>query len=270
MSDNKVLISRAWGIGDVCMSVPFVGHLINKGYDVTYETYSYDSLLKYFFPTINTINTSVYPDRDFRRHVDGYDYFVNLNRWTEDIDELAYIKYNDEIGKNLNAQFNYAIAFHTINNLPVPDDLSSGSYIFKEKVPTDDVLFFSKSSSPTRTLQENVVEFVKSRIPNVIVDPKYNNLAMLAEKINNAKLVIATDTGPLHIAECMSTKHIGLYTAMGIKTRTKYYKHGIYLQSTSECSPCNYHGRSCKNSEKFVCTKTFDFEKLNNLIKMHL
>lgn len=61
--------------------------------------------------------------------------------------------------------------------------------------------------------------------------------------IKNCDLLISGDSGPLHIANALGVKTIGLFGSMPAK-RTGIYSNGEIIISKKECVPCNH--RKCK------------------------
>ena len=266
---KKVLISRHNGIGDIIMTIPFVLGLSSNEYDVTYETIEENfGFIKYLIPNLKLKLLSV-PSvyTDCRAVEDGYDILVNLNRLMEG-NNLAF-RYQDVEGLALNQQILTAIIF-TLHGLPTPFELSPSAYIHKEKHPTNKILIFTNSTNSNRSVSKRILGELEKVCNNrqIFLNPKYESLIVLAEEINNAKFVMSVDTGPLHLAEALSTKWFGLYTNMSGITRVKYYKYGEFIQSKAECAPCNYHAKNCRCSIElpFECTDGFDVNFLVNKI----
>jgi lipopolysaccharide heptosyltransferase II len=65
--------------------------------------------------------------------------------------------------------------------------------------------------------------------------------------ISQADYMISGDSGPLHIANALGIKCIGIYGSMPQK-RSGCYKNGINIISKKSCSPCNR--RKCKFLKK--------------------
>jgi len=269
----KVLISRHNGIGDIIMSIPFIFGLPSSEYDVTYETVEENfSLINYLIPNLKLKKLTEIPFEDYRVIQNGYDVLINLNRSI--LHNCMCWQYMDVDGLKSNQQVLYAFIV-SLHGLPVPINLSPSAYIHKEKHPTNKILIFTKSTINNRSLSRRITDRLEELCDNkqIFLNPWFDTKSKLAEEINNAKFVISVDTGTLHLAEALSTKWIGLYTNMSGITRVKYYKHGEIIQSSAECSPCNFHGfrEMCITKDnKIECTYGFDVSFLINKIKENI
>lgn len=272
---SKILISLHNGSGDLVQTFPFVEHLLRQNHDISYETVSVNfDLIRYFFSdTIRCIEYTESPnpiDRFVHRQMkdSNYDYIVNLNNMYY-LNEIAHHLYSDSHAKNLNRQVLISFLFANSYLMDLPKSLSPSLYFKIKKVPTNKILIFTYSkSAENRKLYEpytnQLVEFYKNE-PNVLVNPRFNNLYDLSENINNAKLVVTVDTAPLHISEILSTPWIGLLTNNSQNILTKYYQHGLnVISSNVQCAPCNYHGGGCKRNEnyEFDCIGGFNVKSI--------
>jgi ADP-heptose:LPS heptosyltransferase len=277
---KSVIISLHNGLGDIIMTFPFLFELLKSGYDVTFET-TKDKMewLQYMVPELKVkelLVIDVYSD--CRTFEPGFDILINLNRMMF-CNTAAYVL-NDQIAMKLNQQVLLAMLFN-LHGLPFPTELSPSAYIHKEKHPTDKILVFAKSKKYNRTVSKEILIELEKICDNkrIFLNPQYENYIKFTEEVNNAKFVLSVDTGALHLAEALSTKWFGLFTNMGGYTRTKYYKHGSYIQSNVVCSPCNSHGRIphggddvCKldNQNQYTCVSGFDVNFIINKVYENL
>ncbi len=81
------------------------------------------------------------------------------------------------------------------------------------------------------------------RIPNSVSFVDKLTLEENSALIKNCDLLISGDSGPLHIANALGVKTIGLFGSMPAK-RTGIYSNGEIIISKKECVPCN--SRKCK------------------------
>ena len=121
--------------------------------------------------------------------------------------------------------------------------------------------------------QTPIAEFIKTKITEAGIDP--DSVVILTGKIklteltsfmSFSKLVLTSDTGPMHIAAALGTKVVAL---MG---PTSPLRHGPYHQQNNtialdmDCGPC--HKRKCP--ENIECMKQITpkivLEKIRNLI----
>lgn len=266
---NKVLVSLNNGIGDLIITFPIVNHLLSLGYDITYETVSYNfDLIEYFFDKrIKCIEYTNSSD-PYKRHNGLYNFVVNLNNMYL-LNDISHYYYKDDHAKRLNRQILANFLFINSYLLDIPKDLDMSRHFDILKVPNDNILFFTHSrSAENRKIYYELVCELENHYKdnkNIILNPTYNNLKELCENINNAKLVVTVDTGTLHIAEILKTNWIGLFTNQSEDVLTKYYKYGKQIiRSTVPCAPCNYHGGGCtrnKNKE-FNCIYGFDLNTI--------
>jgi ADP-heptose:LPS heptosyltransferase len=269
---NSVLISLHNGIGDLILTFPYIKNLLDKSYNITFETVSYNfDLIKYFFN--ENVNLIPYTNHlDYLEKYKQYDYVVNLNNMYRLNDISNHFK--DKHAMQLNRQILMSFLFLNSNIKDIPMSLSLSEPFKFNKNPSNQILFFSNSrSADNRKINDitldNIKSFYKDRI-DVIIDPRYSNLYELCEAINNAKLVVTVDTGTLHLSEILSTHWVGLYTNNSENILSKYYIHNKYIiKSTVPCSPCNYHGGGCakNNNNEFECINGFDSNQIISIVE---
>ncbi|MCB1045595.1 MAG: glycosyltransferase family 9 protein [Calditrichaeota bacterium] len=85
-------------------------------------------------------------------------------------------------------------------------------------------------------------------IPSVINLAGRTSLDELLLTLENAALVIAQDTGVLHLAAATSTPLLGLYHASARVTETGPFQHGAHvLEVSADCHPCHEGAPTCAN-----------------------
>lgn len=272
---KKLLISLHNGVGDLVITFPFIFHLLKSDqHEITYETVEYNfSILDYFFG--DKIKKIPYTSHEITQLEDRkkYDYVVDLNR-LYDLNYISNFFYNDAHGKLVNRQLLVAFLFRYNRVFDVPETLSMSGYVTPPPNRTNDILLFTTSrGAGNRKLSDDIVKNLKNSLSDdsFIFNPHCENLYELCEKIRVAKLVVTVDTGPLHIAELLGTKWIGLLTNNDKEIITKYYENGVHvLKSKAPCSPCNYHGVGCKlnKNDQYDCTEGFsESEIISHILK---
>ena len=94
------------------------------------------------------------------------------------------------------------------------------------------------------------------------------SLRELMGVINGARLVVANDSSPVHIANALGVPAITVYTA----TSSKYGFYpliGAYLDNPAPCSPCSPNPKKCKTGTK-ECLRLPAPEDVLSLIKNFL
>ena len=95
------------------------------------------------------------------------------------------------------------------------------------------------------------------------------NLLELLYLYSKCTLVITPDSGSAHIAWAAKKPYIiSMFTATSAKRTGPFGEKYIAIQSSAECSPCMK--KKCKNTDKHVCTKTFNFEEIKKNIDTFL
>lgn len=83
--------------------------------------------------------------------------------------------------------------------------------------------------------EKNLITVLKKSVPEAFELPPVNDLAVYLSLLNQAKLVISGDTGPLHFAAGLGVKVIGLFgTADSVRHAAPIYKDNELAMST----PC--------------------------------
>ncbi len=104
-----------------------------------------------------------------------------------------------------------------------------------------------------RVFYDNLAQGVKKSVfilpPTSILESFYF--------INLTDIFIASDTGPLHIADAMKKKVIGIYTSTSPDRNGPYYNIKNTIKSTVPCSPCRK--RKCSDP---VCADTIRSQEI--------
>jgi hypothetical protein len=252
----KILIGRHNGIGDIIMAAPFIATYLELGHDVTITCdVGRHTWLTWVFPKLKVIGFTCDPYQDFRETVEGFDVYLNLNN-SEHADGVS-VHFNSP---PINQQAVYAF-LAKMKHLPLPTrGLSPSRYISYPSVRGNETILFSQSTHPSRNLPPALVEQIRARIPDLVVNPP-GDLIDLSERIARAKQVIGVDSGGIHLAEAFSTPWRVLHTTFDFETRHAFYEYGdrvSSLQANTPCSPCRSHS-GCDN---IICTSAFDLDAI--------
>ena len=250
----KILIGRHNGIGDLIMAAPFIATYLELGHEVTLScVVERHSFMTWVFPNLSVIGCSRNPYDDFRDAVPGYDVYLNLNNSEHADGVSAYFN-----GRGINQQAIYAF-LAKLKGLPMPTrGLSPSRYISYPAERGNETILFSKSTHPSRNLPDSLVDQLRARMPDLVVNPP-GDLIDLSERVARAKQVIGVDSGGIHLAEAFKTPWRVLHTTFDFETRHSFYEYGdrvSSLQAGVACSPCRQHG-GCAN---IICTAAFDPE----------
>lgn len=103
---------------------------------------------------------------------------------------------------------------------------------------------------------------VNPRIKNLIGKTKLREFLAI---VNNAKLIICTDSGNTHFAGQLRKPCVALYSTVGTDTRAKYYPLMKTLQSKEWCAPCVKLAEYC--SKEPECLTRINVSAVWNKIK---
>lgn len=255
-----MLFSRHNGIGDIIATLPFVHHLMSLGYRVHYATdLRNHRWLAQVLPGLTLQALDSDPYTDYRQVRQGYEAYVNFNRF-EEMDE-----YLAERGEHpLNFQ---VLLAHTVlsRGLAVPASLAPSDVLGCRVYPPEGVIYiFTQATDRSRELHAEVAESVGTALrcrywqQSVQIDPVFPSREDLVREIGKADLVIAGDTGPIHVAELMNVNWFCFHTSMSGQSRHQYYKKGRWIESGAPCSPCGRHG--CVKGV-VVCNNQFNMDR---------
>ena len=246
------------GIGDVLMTAPFVKVLLDNKIDVIYQTAENKfGWLKLAVPGIRTEPIS---------NVHPSDHLV-FNLCVVALD-MTIVQGHGLTALNFQQSLLASLVFH---QLPVPADFKSmtpsivgghWSNIIPNGKP---ILFTSSMCAPSRLIGREIVAFIISHW-DVEVNPVFDSEEALFNGIAGSSLVIAPDTGPIHIAETTRTPWVCLNTSMAKTSRFLYYTGGQVINTMASCSPCQLHNGCSTNH----CVNEFDLQAVSDAIKSEL
>lgn len=122
-------------------------------------------------------------------------------------------------------------------------------------------------SAGTNERERNLITELKKAVPDAFELPPVNDLAMYLSLLNQAKLVISGDTGPLHFAAGLGVKVIGLFgTTDSVRHAAPIYSSHELVMST----PCTCHGElaqftTCQSPSP--CMNSISAEQVFELLK---
>lgn len=106
-------------------------------------------------------------------------------------------------------------------------------------------------SAGTSNREQAILAEIKSHIPNANILPKINDLNLFLAVLNEADLVIAGDTGPLHFAAGLGIKILGLFACENSmqEAAPNYKKHEYTSFSPCSCIGELAHFETCQNKQ---------------------
>lgn len=122
-------------------------------------------------------------------------------------------------------------------------------------------------SSGINAREQNLIAELKKLAPEAYALPPTNNLSMYLAVLNQAKLVISGDTGPLHFSAGLGVKVIGLFGT----TDSVMFAAPVYHENESILSvPCSCIGArsqfvTCQSAT--ACMSTISAEQVFELLK---
>ena len=271
---DNIIIKRLGGAGDVIWTLP-VARQLKKLYPDCKITYW---IAEHHFDLVKN-----------NPYIDG----VMSNPTIKQLDPFNWIlDYYESIERYNPAENEEAYDLHwkwAFNEEP-KDDLMGNIFLTETEIKDAENVFGKNyivvsmsSSNPKRTyFQMPIVieKLIEEHNCNIIVTgqgsfnvpekPKIKNminklnLRELLAIINNAKLVIAADSGNIHFAGQLGVKTIGLYSTAHATTRTKYYKNLEYIQSCEWCAPCLKLAEPCAKDGE--CLSRINTDTVVNLI----
>lgn len=113
-----------------------------------------------------------------------------------------------------------------------------------------DIIF----SAGTSNREQAIVVEIKNRIPNAKILPKINDLNLFLAVLNEADLVIAGDTGPLHFAAGLGIKTLGLFACENSmqEAAPNYQKHEYVSFSPCSCIGELAHFEACQSIKSCI------------------
>lgn len=122
-------------------------------------------------------------------------------------------------------------------------------------------------SAGTNERERNLILELKKAVPDAFELPPVNDLAIYLSLLNQAKVVISGDTGPLHFAAGLGVKVIGLFgTADSVRHAAPIYPSNELVIST----PCTCLGErsqfvTCQST--YPCMSSISAEQVFELLK---
>ena len=106
-------------------------------------------------------------------------------------------------------------------------------------------------SAGTSNREQAIVAEIKNRIPNANILPKINDLNLFLAVLNEAGLVIASDTGPLHFAAGLGIKILGLFACENSmqEAAPNYQKYEYVSFSPCSCIGELAHFKACQSKQ---------------------
>lgn len=125
-------------------------------------------------------------------------------------------------------------------------------------------LAFSAGPNPR---EQKFVEQIKTIAPNAFILPSMQNLSSFLAILNEAKLVISGDTGPLHFAAGLGKKVIGLFAVDdGVQHYAPIYKKNeVVIGKPCTCKGDLVHFATCQSASP--CMDSISAEQVFELLK---
>ncbi|HZK80110.1 MAG TPA: lipopolysaccharide heptosyltransferase II [Humisphaera sp.] len=94
------------------------------------------------------------------------------------------------------------------------------------------------------------------------------NLRQLVALLERAELVIANDTGPMHIASALGRPLVSIYGPTHPGRTGPYGRMGTVVHLDIECRPC--YGRKCANVSPFACMRKLEASEILAMVAEQL
>lgn len=115
--------------------------------------------------------------------------------------------------------------------------------------------------------ERNLIKELKKALPNAFELPPVNDLAMYLAVLDQAKLVISGDTGPLHFAAGLGKKVIGLFAVQdGVEHYAPIYKkYEVIIGNRCTCAGELVNFSACKSASP--CMNSISAQQVFELLK---
>jgi heptosyltransferase III len=115
--------------------------------------------------------------------------------------------------------------------------------------------------------EQNLIKELKKALPDAFELPPINDLAMYLSLLNEAKLVISGDTGPLHFAAGLGKKVIGLFAVHdGVQHYAPIYKKNeVIIGNRCTCTGELVNFPTCQSSSP--CMNSISAQQVFDLLK---
>lgn len=122
-------------------------------------------------------------------------------------------------------------------------------------------------SAGTNERERNLIASLKTAVLDAFVLPPVNDLALYLSVLNQAKVVVSGDTGPLHFAAGLGKKVIGLFAVHdGVEHYAPIYrKNEVIIGSACSCTGDLVHFPTCKSSTP--CMSSISAQQVFDLLK---
>lgn len=122
-------------------------------------------------------------------------------------------------------------------------------------------------SAGTNKRERNLITELKNAVPDAFELPPINELEMYLSVINQAKVVISGDTGPLHFAAGLGVKVIGLFgTEDSVQHAAPIYE-DYELAMSTPCLCTNERSQFVTCQSPYPCMNSISSEKVFTLLK---
>lgn len=253
---KEVILIRAGGIGDIIAASAIQKFIAQKGFNTSFMSMErYKPVLNWFhhYPlplsTYDTIGKYKHGFRHFAQiSLQGIVNNTSQN-WYETIAAKANIPFIEKLGrpglktKFKNVSNNFVIISHRASTNIRSMRFQDIYLALKEARPELDEIYVFESELTTED-----TKFLKVNGENVTVISSVG-LSDYLVWLQDAKLVISTDTAAIHFREGLQKPAIGIYNAMSVESRTKYYKYTYSFDVVSDCDyqPCFTHNVNGKD-----------------------
>lgn len=264
---KRILIIRSMGIGDVlfCTTVPKFIKKVNPDCHLTFATFERHFRILQHNPNVDQIITipthvEAFKDYDWIGNFQGFfeDPMANRENWNRQ-NELHRV---DMLRNYFLLEPNHVDAKLWDNDLDyfVADEDRAWAKQRLEKFHVKrKIAYFTQASETTRRhpLNPEIIKLLASRGYGVmVISPGGDHMqgenilnlsgqttiAQMGSLIEAADLVVAPDTGPLHMAGALQKKIVTFFNSFPPQTRVAYYKNCFAFYPKEACPrmPCNY------------------------------
>ena len=195
---------------------------------------------------------------------------------------LQYTFVKNKIDYGISLKEKNISSFFAKNNLPITKFIffAHGTTWPSKKWPVENwrelATLFTKENFKVFVPQSNKEELIdaqkiKDNNSEVYVLPKFS-LNEIAIIISNAVLVVAVDTGLVHLAAALNIPSLSLYGPSDPKKTGTIGKNQLHIIASENCSPCFKQKCTIKNiaANNSLCLKNITANKVLQTIKINL
>ena len=257
----KIGIYREGGIGDLILMMPAIKEFRKRYPDKIIGLFCKDAY-KFLYknnPYVDWVKGQIVSDEDWIESLSKLDVLFDLSGVTNGTDEGQKIDAVEYFGKKL-----YLDSLRD----KVPKLSIEGDSLFVPKDSKDYVVIGMETSSLLRRWSfkrweitmnlliekgYNIVlvgqNFTEGTLPVVNLIGKLNLMQLLGV-IKHSKMVLASDTGLLHIAGALEVPFVGLFGPIKPEYRVQHYKnYEVLIADGLKCLGCDERGESCHRPE---------------------